>query len=110
MANPSARPGLSGGAFLDALRVKIRDEGLVKSKAAYVALVFNPDGEGDTRTAMRRLWWRAVRDLLRLARPDGTDVNGDVGATTPEVKAKSWPINASTAPRYSARGPRRRLS
>ncbi len=35
------------------LRVKIRDEGLVKSKAAYVALAFNPDGEGDTRIAMR---------------------------------------------------------
>jgi putative transposase len=33
--------------FFDALRVKIRDEGLVKNKAVYVALAFNPDGEKD---------------------------------------------------------------
>jgi putative transposase len=31
--------------FFDALRVKIRDEGLVKNKAVYVALALNPDGE-----------------------------------------------------------------
>ncbi len=31
--------------FFDALRVKIRDEGLVKSKAVYVALALNPAGE-----------------------------------------------------------------
>jgi putative transposase len=29
--------------FFDALRVKIRDEGLVKNKAVYVALALNPD-------------------------------------------------------------------
>jgi len=31
--------------FFDALRVKIRDEGLVRSKAVYVALAYNADGE-----------------------------------------------------------------
>ena len=31
--------------FFDALRVKIRDEGMVRNKAAYVALALNPDGE-----------------------------------------------------------------
>ena len=31
--------------FFDALRVKIRDEDLVKNKAVYVALALNPDGE-----------------------------------------------------------------
>jgi putative transposase len=31
--------------FFDALRVKIRDEGLVKNKAVYVALAFNANGE-----------------------------------------------------------------
>jgi putative transposase len=31
--------------FFDALRVKIRDEGLVKNKAVYVALAFNAKGE-----------------------------------------------------------------
>jgi len=33
--------------FFDALRVKIRDEGLVKNKAVYVALALNADGEKD---------------------------------------------------------------
>ena len=33
--------------FFDALRVKIRDEGLVKNKAVYVALALNPEGEKD---------------------------------------------------------------
>ena len=31
--------------FFDALRVKIRDEGLVRNKAVYVARALNPDGE-----------------------------------------------------------------
>jgi len=31
--------------FFDALRVKIRDEGLVKNKAIYVALALDADGE-----------------------------------------------------------------
>jgi transposase-like protein len=31
--------------FFDALRVKIRGEGLVKNKAVYVALALNPAGE-----------------------------------------------------------------
>ena len=34
--------------FFDALRVKIRDEGLVKNKAVYVALALNPDGAGSS--------------------------------------------------------------
>jgi len=33
--------------FFDALRVKIRDEGMVKNKAVYVALALNPDGENE---------------------------------------------------------------
>jgi transposase-like protein len=31
--------------FFGALRVKVRDEGLVKNKAVYVALALNPAGE-----------------------------------------------------------------
>jgi putative transposase len=31
--------------FFDALRVKIRDEGLVRNKAVYVALALNSAGE-----------------------------------------------------------------
>ena len=33
--------------FFDALRVKIRDEGLVRNKAVYVALGVTPDGTKD---------------------------------------------------------------
>src|SRR5215470_10314422 len=35
--------------FFDALRVKIRGEGLNKNKAVYVALALNPDGEKEER-------------------------------------------------------------
>jgi putative transposase len=38
--------------FFDTLRVKIRDEGLVKNKAVYVALAFNSEGERE----VLRLW------------------------------------------------------
>ena len=33
--------------FIDALRVKIRDEGLVRNKAVNVALGLTPDGAND---------------------------------------------------------------
>ncbi|MBB4375126.1 transposase-like protein [Bradyrhizobium sp. cir1] len=33
--------------FFDAMRAKIRDEGLIKDKAVYVALAYNSDGEKD---------------------------------------------------------------
>jgi putative transposase len=33
--------------FFDALRVKIRDEGLVRNKAVYVALGVTPEGTKD---------------------------------------------------------------
>ena len=45
MAEPAARSLFIRLFFFDALRVKIRDEGLVKDKAVYVALAFNADGE-----------------------------------------------------------------
>ena len=35
--------------FFDALRVKIRDEGLVRNKAVYIALGVTPDGTKDIR-------------------------------------------------------------
>src|ERR1700740_619540 len=40
--------------FFDALRVKIRDEGLVRNKAVYVALALNPDGEKDVGSSRPR--------------------------------------------------------
>ena len=55
--------------FFDALRVKIRDEGLVKNKAVYVALALNPDGEKDVlglwieQTEGAKFWLRVVNEL-----------------------------------------------
>ena len=55
--------------FFDALRVKIRDEGLVKNKAVYVALAYNTDGEKDVlglwieQTEGAKFWLRVVNEL-----------------------------------------------
>ena len=47
MAEPAAGTYVSFGFFFDALRVKIRDEGLVRNKAVYVALGVTPEGTKD---------------------------------------------------------------
>ena len=55
--------------FFDALRVKIRDEGMVKNKAVYVALALNPDGEKEVlglwieQTEGAKFWLKVVNDL-----------------------------------------------
>jgi transposase-like protein len=55
--------------FFDALRVKIRDEGLVKNKAIYVALAYNGDGEKDVlglwieQTEGAKFWLRVINEL-----------------------------------------------
>jgi transposase-like protein len=62
--------------FFDALRVKIRDEGLVKNKAVYVALALNPNGEKDVlglwieQTEGAKFWLKVVNELL-IAVVDG---------------------------------------
>src|SRR6516165_7748491 len=55
--------------FFDALRVKIRDEGLVKNKAVYIALALNADGEKDVlglwieQTEGAKFWLKVVNEL-----------------------------------------------
>jgi transposase-like protein len=55
--------------FFDALRVKIRDEGLVKNKAVYVALAFNANGEKEVlglwieQTEGAKFWLKVVNEL-----------------------------------------------
>ena len=88
--------------FFDALRVKIRDEGLVRNKAVYVALALNSDGEkevlglwieqtegakfwlqGDERTQDPRHQRRPDRSRRRaqgLSRGDRHSVSADHGA------------------------------
>jgi putative transposase len=55
--------------FFDALRVKIRDEGLVKNKAVYVALALNPDGDKEVlglwieQTEGAKFWLKVVNEI-----------------------------------------------
>jgi transposase-like protein len=55
--------------FFDALRVKIRDEGLVKNKAVYVALGLNPGGDKDVlglwieQTEGAKFWLKVMNEL-----------------------------------------------
>jgi putative transposase len=55
--------------FFDALRVKIRDEGVVRSKAVYVALGLNADGEKDVlglwieQSEGAKFWLKVMNEL-----------------------------------------------
>lgn len=55
--------------FFDAMRVKIRDEGLVKNKAVYVALALNADGEKSVlglwieQSEGAKFWLKVMNDL-----------------------------------------------
>lgn len=55
--------------FFDALRVKIRDEGVVRSKAVYLALAVLPDGRRDVlglwieQTEGAKFWLKVFTDL-----------------------------------------------
>ena len=55
--------------FFDALRVKIRDEGLVKNKAVYVALAFNAEGGKEVlglwieQTDGAKFWLKVMNEL-----------------------------------------------
>src|SRR5258708_22177674 len=55
--------------FFDALRVKIRDEGLVRNKAVYVALALHPDGEKEVlglwieQSEGAKFWLKVVNEL-----------------------------------------------
>ena len=55
--------------FFDALRVKIRDEGLVRNKAVYVALALNSEGEKEVlglrieQTEGAKFWVKVMNEL-----------------------------------------------
>ena len=55
--------------FFDALRVKIRDEGMVKNKAVYVALGLNPAGDKDVlglwieQSEGAKFWLKVMNEL-----------------------------------------------
>ena len=68
MAEPATRHGLSGG-LLRALRVKIRDEGVVRNKAVYLALALDCDGHKHVlglwieQTEGAKFWLRVMNEL-----------------------------------------------
>jgi putative transposase len=53
--------------FIDAQRVKMRDDGLVRNKAVYLALIFLPDGSCDIlgswieETEGAKLWLKVFK-------------------------------------------------
>jgi len=55
--------------FFDALRVKIRDEGLVRNKAVYIALALNGQGEKEVlglwieQTEGAKFWLKVMNEL-----------------------------------------------
>ena len=55
--------------FLDAIRVKIRDEGFVRNKAVYIALGILPDGTREVlglwieQTEGAKFWLRVMNEL-----------------------------------------------
>ena len=67
MAEPAARADVSAG-LLRALRVKIRDEGLVRNKAVYIALGVSPtarrnSGPVDRDLEGAKFWLRVMNEL-----------------------------------------------
>jgi putative transposase len=68
VAEPAAR-ALYPLVFLDALRVKVRDEGTVRNKAVYVALGVRPDGIKEVlglwieQTESAKFWLRVMTEL-----------------------------------------------
>lgn len=62
--------------FFDALRVKIRDEGMVRDKAVYVALGVTPDGTKDAlglwieTSEGAKFWLRVMNELKNRGRDD----------------------------------------
>ena len=55
--------------FFDAIRVKVRDEGMVRNKAVYVALGVRPDGTKEIlglwieQTEGAKFWLRVMNEL-----------------------------------------------
>jgi len=85
--------------FFDALRVKIRDEGVVRSKAIYLALAVLPDGSRDIlglwieQTEGAKFWLKVFTDLktrgcedILIAVTDGLKGMSDaLGAVFPQT-------------------------
>ncbi len=89
--------------FFDALRVKIRDEGLVRNKAVYVALAISADGDKEVlglwieQTEGARFWLKVMNELrtrgvadILIAVVDGlTGFPEAIGAVFPQTTVQT---------------------
>ncbi|MGY4403733.1 hypothetical protein ACVIYL_004536 [Bradyrhizobium sp. USDA 3315] len=89
--------------IFDALRVKIRDEGLVENKAAYVALAYNSDGEKDVlglwieQTEGAKFWLRVVNELKARGVNDILIAVVDGLKSFPEAITSVYPFHRTPA-------------
>ena len=83
--------------FFDALRVKIRDEGVVRSKAVYLALAVLPDGRRDIlgiwieQTEGAKFWLKVFTDLKARGCGDILIAVTDGLKGMPEALATAYP-------------------
>jgi putative transposase len=89
--------------FFDALRVKIRDEGLVRNKAVYVALAITADGDKEVlglwieQTEGAKFWLKVMNELktrgvadILIAAVDGlTGFPEAIGAVFPQTTVQT---------------------
>ncbi len=77
--------------FLDAIRVKVRDEGTVRNKAVYVALGVRPDGTKEVlglwieQTEGAKFWLRVMNEL----KDRGVADRGGRGTSDRSISGKS---------------------
>lgn len=84
--------------FFDALRVKIRDEGLVRNKAVYVALALNNEGEKEVlglwieQTEGAKFWLKVMNELKNRGLNDVLIAVVDGLKGFPEAIATVFPL------------------
>jgi putative transposase len=84
--------------FFDALRIKIRDEGLVRNKAVYVALALDRDGEKEVlglwieQTEGAKFWFKVMNELKNRGLNDVLIAVVDGLKGFPEAIATVFPL------------------
>jgi putative transposase len=84
--------------FFDALRVKIRDDGLVRNKAVYIALALNSDGEKEVlglwieQTEGAKFWLKVMNELKNRGLNDVLIAVVDGLKGFPEAIATVFPL------------------
>ena len=88
--------------FFDAIRVKVRDEGTVRNKAAYVALGVRPEGAkeilafGLSKPREKRFWLRVMNELKNRGVEDVLIAVVDGLKGFPEAITAVFPANAGS--------------